>query len=214
MKRLFLSGIVGIFIMVLNTGLYAQENQVSKTYHQEYPVSSTTKLLIDNKYGAIDVKNWNENKITIDVIVKLENHNKDRAQKQLDQIKVEFSHEGNEIKAITELDESFLTGHGWFKAGEWEKRETAKLKELERRTDQALARFEEQAREAIGKSPQYRAPQGRTGGAAQTRQSQAPNCARIPDHRPRNPGRFAAGPHCSPPHGRGRARSAQGAIRN
>ena len=36
-------------------------------------------------------------------------------------------------------------------AGEWEKRETAKLKELERRTDQALARFEEQARETIGK---------------------------------------------------------------
>jgi DNA mismatch repair protein MutS2 len=36
-------------------------------------------------------------------------------------------------------------------AGEWEKRETAKLKELERRTDQALARFEEQARETIDK---------------------------------------------------------------
>jgi DNA mismatch repair protein MutS2 len=36
-------------------------------------------------------------------------------------------------------------------AGEWEKRETAKLKELERRTDLALARFEEQARETIGK---------------------------------------------------------------
>jgi DNA mismatch repair protein MutS2 len=36
-------------------------------------------------------------------------------------------------------------------AQEWEKRETAKLKELERRTDQALARFEEQAQETIGK---------------------------------------------------------------
>jgi len=36
-------------------------------------------------------------------------------------------------------------------AREWEKRETEKLKELERRTDQALARFEEQAQETIGK---------------------------------------------------------------
>src|SRR5437667_4005717 len=34
-------------------------------------------------------------------------------------------------------------------AHEWEKREAAKLKELERRTDQALARFEEQARDTI-----------------------------------------------------------------
>jgi DNA mismatch repair protein MutS2 len=34
-------------------------------------------------------------------------------------------------------------------AREWEKRETAKLKELERRTDQALARFEEEARDTI-----------------------------------------------------------------
>jgi DNA mismatch repair protein MutS2 len=39
-------------------------------------------------------------------------------------------------------------------AGEWEKRESAKLKELERRTDAALARFDEQARETIGKIAQ------------------------------------------------------------
>jgi Putative adhesin len=114
MKRLILSGIVSIFMMFTNYGIYAQENQVSKTYHQEYPVSNNSSLLIDNKYGSIDVKNWNENKITIDVIVKLENHNKDKAKKQLDQIKVEISQEGNEIKAITDMDENFFTGHGWF----------------------------------------------------------------------------------------------------
>jgi DNA mismatch repair protein MutS2 len=39
-------------------------------------------------------------------------------------------------------------------AHEWEKRESAKLKELERRTDAALARFEEQAQETIGKITQ------------------------------------------------------------
>jgi len=39
-------------------------------------------------------------------------------------------------------------------AAEWEKRETAKIKELERRTDQALLRFEEQAQETIGKIAQ------------------------------------------------------------
>ena len=36
-------------------------------------------------------------------------------------------------------------------AQEWEKRESAKIKELERRTDLALAKFEEQANETIGK---------------------------------------------------------------
>src|SRR5665811_285606 len=36
-------------------------------------------------------------------------------------------------------------------ACEWEKRETAKIKELQRRTDEALAKFEEQAQDAIGK---------------------------------------------------------------
>ncbi len=39
-------------------------------------------------------------------------------------------------------------------AKEWEKRESAKLKELERRTDQALAKFEEQAADTIGKIAQ------------------------------------------------------------
>jgi DNA mismatch repair protein MutS2 len=36
-------------------------------------------------------------------------------------------------------------------AREWEKRESAKLKELERRTEQVLARFEEHAQETIGR---------------------------------------------------------------
>jgi len=39
-------------------------------------------------------------------------------------------------------------------AGAWERRETAKLQELERRTEEALARFAEQARETIGKIAQ------------------------------------------------------------
>jgi DNA mismatch repair protein MutS2 len=39
-------------------------------------------------------------------------------------------------------------------AREWEKRETAKLKELERRTEEVLARFEEQAGETIGRLAQ------------------------------------------------------------
>jgi DNA mismatch repair protein MutS2 len=39
-------------------------------------------------------------------------------------------------------------------AREWEKRETAKLNELERRTEQALLRFEEQAKETIDKISQ------------------------------------------------------------
>jgi len=39
-------------------------------------------------------------------------------------------------------------------ARDWEKRETAKIKELERRTDAALAKFEEQAQEAIARIAQ------------------------------------------------------------
>ena len=39
-------------------------------------------------------------------------------------------------------------------AREWEKRESAKLKELERRTEEVLARFEEQAQDTIGKIAQ------------------------------------------------------------
>ncbi len=113
MKRLIQPGSIAIIIMALSNALFAQENEVSKKYHQEYPVLSNTKLLIDNKYGSIDVKNWNENRISIDVVVKLDNHNKDKARKQLEQIKIEFSQEGDEVKAITEIDDNFTSGR-WF----------------------------------------------------------------------------------------------------
>ena len=69
-------------------------------------------------------------------------------------------------------------------AREWEKRETAKLKELERRTDLALARFEEQAQETHRQDrPGRRPAQGRAGSAAPHLQGQTRTARGFPDHR-------------------------------
>ena len=58
-------------------------------------------------------------------------------------------------------------------AREWEKRESAKLKELERRTEQALARFEEQARETIEQDRARRASERKAEQEAQRRVAKA-----------------------------------------
>ncbi|HTS65867.1 MAG TPA: Smr/MutS family protein [Candidatus Acidoferrales bacterium] len=62
-------------------------------------------------------------------------------------------------------------------ANEWEKRESAKLKELERRTDAALARFEEQAQATIGRITES-ADRRKAGQEAQRRVAKAKREAR------------------------------------
>jgi hypothetical protein len=85
----------------------AQSKELKKDFHEEYSTTDNTKLILENKYGNIDLKDWDQNKITIDVLVTVEHSNQATAEKMLEYINVEFSQSGDEIKAKTVFDERF-----------------------------------------------------------------------------------------------------------
>jgi hypothetical protein len=100
-----------IIFMLFSLTLSAQE--VTKKYHKEYTAGVNTTLDINNKYGDVVVDTWDKDQVVIDVKVTVDMPNKERAQKMLDYIDVQFDQSGNDISAKTVIDNKFnFTGWG------------------------------------------------------------------------------------------------------
>ncbi len=95
-----------IFPLFLNQAV-AQNNELTKEYHEEYGVTENTKLILDNKFGNVDIKDWDQEKINIDILVTVEHSNKTTAEKLLEYINVEFDQSGDEITVKTVFDDRF-----------------------------------------------------------------------------------------------------------
>ncbi len=109
--QIYKSGLLLAFTVFLSsTTLSSQE--VSKAFHQEYTAGSGTTLDISNKYGDVVVETTDQNQIIIDVKVTVEYPNKERAEKLLSYINVEFSEEGDVVRARTIIDDKFNFS-GW-----------------------------------------------------------------------------------------------------
>jgi hypothetical protein len=97
-------------ILLLTASAAAQE--VTKEYNEKYSAGASTTLQINNRYGDVLIDSWNQNEVVIDVKVTVELPNRDRAQKLLDYINVEFSQDGDVITAKTVIDDKFSFS-GW-----------------------------------------------------------------------------------------------------
>jgi len=110
-KLVFKPGLILLLSVCLATaGLTAQE--VSKEFHKEWTAGASTTLDISNRYGKVVVETSDQNTITINVKVTVEYPNRDRAQRLLDYIDVQFSEDGDLLKAKTIIDEKFNFS-GW-----------------------------------------------------------------------------------------------------
>jgi hypothetical protein len=100
-----------IFLFLVSFTLSAQE--VSKEFHKEYAAGTNTTLDISNRYGDVIIQSWDKEQVVIDVKVTLEFPNKEKAEKLLSYIDVQFSERDNLISAKTIIDDKFnFTGWG------------------------------------------------------------------------------------------------------
>jgi hypothetical protein len=101
-----------IFISLFLISFTLSAEEITKEYHKEYAAGTKT-LEISNRYGDVVIQSWDKDQIIIDVKVTVEMPNRDRAQKLLDYIDVEFSEGINAISAKTIIDDKFnFTGWG------------------------------------------------------------------------------------------------------
>ena len=81
--------------------------EASKNIHKEYGVKQGYLLVVENKFGDVDIYNWDKDQVTIDVTILVEHINDEKAEKILEYINVEFYESDNQIKAITTFSEGF-----------------------------------------------------------------------------------------------------------
>lgn len=85
---------------VLN-GRHTKEKKISKSYE----VAADALLKIDNSYGNIDISTWNENKVQIDVVIKVNGNDEQKVREKLDEIFVKFDKSNQGVSAKTYFDE-------------------------------------------------------------------------------------------------------------
>ncbi len=95
----------------LSLTLSAQE-ELTKDFHKEYTAQKDTKLDLNNRYGDIVVQTSETNQVVIDVKVTVKYPNRERAEKLLNYIDVQFAEEGNVVSAKTVIDDRFNFS-GW-----------------------------------------------------------------------------------------------------
>jgi hypothetical protein len=91
---------------IVSIGIMAQEN-FTKEIKKEFPVNQSTKLEIFNKYGNVDIINRDDAALSINVLIKVNGHDKERAEDMLRMIEIKISQEGDVIKAVTEIGDDF-----------------------------------------------------------------------------------------------------------
>lgn len=99
------------------TGVNAIGDEYSKSISKDFDVNKNTTLEVVNKYGMIEVDNWDKSAVHIDVKITVEHSDRDEAARLLQMIHVKFTTEPDIIRAITEIDKDFGTSSIWFGGG-------------------------------------------------------------------------------------------------
>ena len=99
-----------ISLFLISSTISAQE--ITKEFHKEYTAGTKT-LEISNKYGDVVIQSWDKDQIIIDIKVTVDMPNKEKAQRLLDLIDIQFSEGSDAITAKTVIDDKFnFTGWG------------------------------------------------------------------------------------------------------
>lgn len=97
-------------IVLFSVGLKAQE--VTKEYHEEYTGVSASTLQINNRYGNVVIDSWENDQIMIDVKITVDMPDRERAERLIEYLTVEFTKDGDIISANTVIDDRFNFS-GW-----------------------------------------------------------------------------------------------------
>ncbi len=78
--------------------------EAAKKYEKLFQLTARGSLEIENRYGSIDIRNWDRDEISVDVIVKVTHSDRETAERQLSFITINFSQRDNSVKVVTEID--------------------------------------------------------------------------------------------------------------
>lgn len=92
--------------MVLGSNGLNGKHTKEKTIKKEFTVNSNANLKVNNSYGNINIVTYSGNKTYIEVTIKTNSNDEDKAQKKLNEITVEFNSSSEYVSAKTIFDKN------------------------------------------------------------------------------------------------------------
>ncbi len=103
-----------LFILIPFIGFSNDDTFISKQKNikKTYIVNSNAGIDVDNKYGNISISTWDEDKIDIDITIKVNGPNENWVNERLNSIDVDITALKSMVTAITKLGNSSLKSKG------------------------------------------------------------------------------------------------------
>jgi hypothetical protein len=83
--------------------------ELRRTVSKEFDIDKYSSVEVSNRYGKVEVRPWNNNKVKIDVTVIAKSADKAAAQSKIDAISLNLSKQANTIIGVTSIE----TENGW-----------------------------------------------------------------------------------------------------
>lgn len=107
----FLSALI-LLALTTTAPVAVGQERVAKTYQKEFSLTDNSSIYLENRFGQMNIENWDKNSISITVEIKLDYPEGDKAARLLKAINIEFNQLGDDISAITKIDEDFMRSWG------------------------------------------------------------------------------------------------------
>jgi len=108
MKKRFYN-YTAVLLLILPLSIFAKtefngKHTKKKTIKKEYAVNADALLKVSNSYGNLNITSWNENRIVIEISIKVNGNNENKVQQKLEEITVEFEASSTMVSAKTIFD--------------------------------------------------------------------------------------------------------------
>lgn len=102
-KQVVASMLISMFFAM---GMEAQSDDFTRIIERDFPINAETNLMVSNTYGNINIMNHEDNTLSIEVVVKVNMRDKDRAEEMLNMVNITIVQENNTIKAETNISDN------------------------------------------------------------------------------------------------------------
>lgn len=91
---------------VSDTTALLKKYEYTKTIKKDLPITSTGTVMLNNRYGKIEIKTWDKDRVKIDVHITVDEESEGSAQVVFNRIKINFSNRRDLVAAETEIQSS------------------------------------------------------------------------------------------------------------
>ena len=105
-------GLLALVLLAAPMGWASPKAEFTKTVKKEFSIDANGLTQFVTKYGKLDVKTWDQNRVKVDVTIRVQARTEEEAQKVFNQIRVDFTSSANLVKAETIVESS--SGWDWW----------------------------------------------------------------------------------------------------